>query len=66
MKKNETISMGREWCRAYAITRARSAGLDDDTADAVRDRAMGQWYPSATAEEWRNVVDDVIQCHAMP
>lgn len=50
----------------YAIARATSSGLDDDTADAAARRAMEVWHPEFTKREFNNFIDEEIQRHAQP
>lgn len=51
----------REDAQVEAGARAVQAGLNDDAADAVVDRAMQRWHPDFGPAEWQRVVESEIR-----
>jgi hypothetical protein len=58
--------IARTTARSIAHQRAREAGLDPNTADAVVHRVMAIFDPELTFKEWKEFVDQEIQRHAQP
>jgi hypothetical protein len=58
--------LSRMTARSIAHQRAKDAGLDANTADAVVHSVMGIFDPELTVREWINFVDQEIQQHANP
>jgi hypothetical protein len=58
--------IARTTARSIAHQRAKDAGLDPDTADAVVQSVMAIFDPEYTFKEWKDFVDQEIQRHAAP
>jgi len=60
------LGWSQDKARGYARLRARAAGLDMTTADAVAHSVMVVWDDQFTIREWNNFVDEEITRHAHP